>query len=124
MEWCILEDKDEIREVLDLFIAEYPHCNKDYAHSIIPYCKMITDKKTWHIMFMIEKNIWNKQELCVQSIILLKNSKTYVRSIIRILEYYAKGKCDFISIGSEIDDKFLTVLGKMGYRNFILRKEI
>ena len=73
MEWCILEDKDEIREVLDLFIAEYPHCNKDYAHSIIPYCKMITDKKTWHIMFMIEKNIWNKQELCVQSIILLKN---------------------------------------------------
>ena len=75
-------------------------------------------------MFMIEKNIWNKQELCVQSIILLKNSKSYARTIVRILEDYAKGKCDFISIGSEIDDKFLTVLGKMGYRNFILRKEI
>ena len=124
MEWCVLEHKDEIREVLDLFIAEYPNCNKDYAYSIIPYCKMITDKKTWHIMFMIEKNIWNKQELCVQSIILLKNSKSYARSIIGILEDYAKDKCDFISIGSEIDDKFLTILGKMGYRNFILRKEI
>ena len=122
---------DWIKEYVQLNNSEFGLSDKndtsiDYFEKIAPYCDYVFDEK--HCLWVMpSKDMWGVPYLCVVCFYIKKEHRSvgFFRKVQdEIISLAKKHKVEYIVQGSHLNDKLHKVLGKMGYRTSVMRRDL
>ena len=118
-------------ELAKMVNAEYGLSDRDiytenFVRKLFPYTTLLEDENGY-LWYMIVEDDWGYRCMSILSYYIYPNKRTAVNflKLQRKIETIAKNeKAKYIEQGSHLNPKVNDILGKMGYKLAVLRKEV